>query len=81
MERYFPKLPKGTHLSAYLTAPSPKRPKRGPGHPRKAQLTIARIDDSDRSTDSSPHSDESSDEAVTISNSNAIHNVDKMTQQ
>ena len=40
----FSQVAKGTHLPA---APSPKRPKRGPGHPRKVQPTIVRIDDSD----------------------------------
>ena len=55
MERYFQKLPKGAHLvPVRLRPPSPKRPKRGPGRPRKVQTPPAPaplvLDDSDRST-------------------------------
>ena len=63
MERYFQKLPKGAHLvPVRLRPPSPKRPKRGPGRPRKVQTPPAPaplvLDDSDRSTsDSSSNSD------------------------
>ena len=68
MERYFQKLPKSAHLvPVRLRPPSPKRPKRGPGRPRKVQTPPAPaplvLDDSDRSTsDSSSNSDDSSDD-------------------
>ena len=59
MERYLPKLLKGTHLPVrlWLLLPSVQR----------EVQDIQEKHDSDRSTDS----DESSDEAVTISNLNA----------
>ena len=41
MERYFQKLPKGaTPLPIRWKPPSPKRPKKGPGRPRKVTITL-----------------------------------------
>ena len=61
MERYFAKLPKGTHLVPVLRPPSPKRPKRGPGRPRKVQLPPVYY--GSNSSVSSDHGMSSSDEA------------------